>query len=143
MFMIYRIGQDRRGLWKHAVWLKKLSTGVKKRFGLKQAISLALVNESTSRQLNNHYRGKDTATDVLSFYLADDQTSDLLGELIFCYEVIVRQAKEHGHSVQKELAIMTIHGTLHLLGHDHEKKSEAQKMEKEERLLLELLSTLR
>lgn len=141
--MIYRIGQDRRGLWRRAVWLKKLSKGVEKRYGLRQGISLALVNEVTSRQLNKHYRSKDSATDVLSFYLADDHKSDLLGELIFCYEVIRRQAHEHGHSIQKELAIMTIHGTLHLLGHDHEKKSEAEKMEKEECLLLELLSTLR
>ena len=140
---IYRLGQDYRGVLTKATWLPQLDQAVAHLFELKQEISITLVSAVVSRRLNRIYRGKDKATDVLSFRLAENKKSAVLGELIICYPVIVRQAREHKHSIQRELAIMTIHGTLHLLGHDHEKQAQAKRMEKQERLLLAELSTLR
>lgn len=74
----------------------------------------------TARQMqkiNLQYRGKDKATDVLSFQ-SQDTTS--IGELLFCLPVLKKQAKEHKQSVEDELTLMMIHGVLHLLGYDHE-----------------------
>ncbi len=140
---IYRLGQDYRGALTKATWLPQLDRAVARLFRSSQEVSITLVSAPVSRRLNRIYRGKDKATDVLSFRLAENKKSAVLGELIGCYPVIVRQAREHKHSIQKELAIMTIHGTLHLLGYDHRKEVLARRMEKQERLLLAELSTLR
>lgn len=103
------------------------------------------INEA--RKMNLQFRGKDYATDVLSFS-SDLQNNHLqkrkkhfinkqvkspeplvLGELVLCPEVLKRQAKENGHSFRAELGYMLIHGVLHLLGYDHEKsKKQAKEM---------------
>ncbi len=74
------------------------------------------------RRLNKTFRGKDYATDVLSFDATDPES---LGELVLCPEVIQRQAKEHELSDFAEYAYMVLHGILHLLGYDHEKDDKA------------------
>lgn len=80
-------------------------------------ISVVYLDPPAARQLNSQYRQKDYATDVLSF---GDKSTDALGELVICPQVLKKQAKEHGLSYQQELAYMLLHGVLHLLGYDHE-----------------------
>jgi probable rRNA maturation factor len=83
------------------------------------------------KKLNQQFRGRDYATDVLSFEgqgLSDDGGA-VLGELVLCMPVIKRQAKEHGLSLNEELGYMVLHGILHLLGFDHERtRAEAARM---------------
>ena len=83
-----------------------------------QELSLVFLNENDAKKLNWNYRCKDYPTDILSFG-SDDPTS--MGELVLCPQVISRQAKEHGLSVDDELGYIVLHGVLHLLGYDHEK----------------------
>lgn len=69
------------------------------------------------RALNRQFRGKDYATDVLSF---PSQERGFLGDIVIAAGVAKRQAREAGHSVQTELRVLSLHGLLHLLGYDHE-----------------------
>jgi rRNA maturation RNase YbeY len=88
-------------------------------------LSLALVGDAEIRKLNAQYRGKDYATDVLSFP-ADDEFSapvHLLGDVVISLDKTRAQAKERGRSVNEELAILLIHGIVHLLGYDHERSA--------------------
>ncbi|HYN07635.1 MAG TPA: rRNA maturation RNase YbeY [Vicinamibacterales bacterium] len=86
-------------------------------------VVVALVSDETMRRLNRHYRGLDTATDVLSFP-ADPTpgtgSARLLGDLAIATGVAARQARQEGHSRSQELRILALHGLLHLLGYDHE-----------------------
>lgn len=87
---------------------------------------LVFLTPVEARQLNRRFRGRDYATDVLSFE-SDDES--VLGELVICPHVISRQAREHGLLVREELGYMILHGFLHLLGYDHERsKSQARRM---------------
>jgi probable rRNA maturation factor len=71
------------------------------------------------RELNLAYRGKDYATDVLSF-LADPPNEGHLGDVVIATGIAARQAREAGHSLRTELRVLALHGLLHLLGYDHE-----------------------
>lgn len=126
----------------------------------KVEISLAIVGEGRMRKLNKIYRGKNKVTDVLSFsnksvlvYLAKafprlkkgENTVFVnppdgvkrLGEIVICYPYAKKQAKRLSNSLEKELAILLIHGILHLLGYDHEKNGrETEKMRKMEEKIL-------
>ncbi len=117
-------------------WLSQWGKIAGKHFRNRQTVSVALIDSTAMRRLNRQWRHKDKATDVLSFTLASSRRDSLLGELLLCRAVAAKQAKERGHSVERELQILTIHGTLHLLGYDHEKEREAVKMEALERKLL-------
>lgn len=89
-------------------------------------IILVFLSKRHAQKLNNQFRGKDYATDVLSFLSKDPKC---LGELILCPQVLRAQAKQHSLSFQQELTYMLIHGILHLLGYDHEKsQTEAKQM---------------
>ena len=115
-------------------------------------ISVLLVDNETIRTLNRDYRDKDAATDVLSFPMEEElpdetapqiiggPTERMLGDLVISVERAVEQAAEYGHAVERELAFLTVHGLLHLLGYDHENGGlEAMHMrEKEEAVLLQL-----
>jgi probable rRNA maturation factor len=81
------------------------------------ALVVALVSDSRVRQLNARYRGRNAATDVLSF--TDDEPG-FLGEVVIASGVAGRQARRAAHSVQVELRVLALHGLLHLLGYDHE-----------------------
>ncbi len=103
-------------------------------------LSILLTNDGEIRTLNEAFRKKPKATDVLSFPMAggDRVSSSLLGDVVISVERAMVQAKERGISVEEELLRLLIHGILHLVGYDHENVStlEAQKMfAKEEELL--------
>jgi probable rRNA maturation factor len=82
------------------------------------AVAVALVSDARVRQLNARYRGKKSATDVLSFAAGEP---GFLGEVVIASGVARRQARQAGHSVQVELRVLALHGLLHLLGYDHER----------------------
>ncbi len=79
-----------------------------------------ITNDRELQQLNHDFRGKDYATDVLSFPAASDDQGDFLGSLAISAGRARAQAKEFGHTLQQEFEILMLHGVLHLLGFDHE-----------------------
>jgi probable rRNA maturation factor len=83
-------------------------------------VSIALVNDAAIRRLNREHRGKDVATDVLSFPARPPGPDLLLGDLAIATGVARRQAREHGHALGIELRVLALHGLLHLLGYNHE-----------------------
>ena len=117
-------------------WLVSLEKMLQRHYSLRQHISIAGIDARRMRRLNASWRHKDYATDILSFNLAQSPKDELLGELLLCLPVVRRQAKEHGHSFEREMQILIVHGCLHLLGYDHEKVSEAKVMEAREAKLL-------
>jgi len=89
-------------------------------------ISLSFVSPDEMRELNMQYRGKDAPTDVLSFPAAG--SSCLCGDIVICPAIAAAQAEEYGHSQERELAFLTAHGLLHLMGHNHETPEEESAM---------------
>src|SRR5262245_51043679 len=100
-------------------------------------LSVRVVGRAESRRLNAHYRGKDHATNVLSFpapplpaRVADVQS---LGDLVICPQVLRREAREQNKSLRAHWAHLVVHGALHLIGYDHERSSaEQRRMERRE-----------
>lgn len=113
----------------------------------KVEISLVLTNDENIHQLNKEYRDKDCPTDVLSFPMyetideiiqdIDRVTEVLLGDVIISLPRAQAQAEEYGHSLERELAFLVVHGVLHLLGFDHINEEERLKMRKEEDRVLQ------
>ncbi|MFV3319028.1 rRNA maturation RNase YbeY [Pseudomonas putida] len=102
-------------------------------------MTIRLVDEAEGRELNNTYRHKDYATNVLSFPAdVPDELLDipLLGDLVICVPVVEREASEQGKALEAHWAHLVIHGCLHLLGYDHIDDDEAEEMEALERELL-------
>ncbi|GGY00376.1 rRNA maturation RNase YbeY [Vogesella alkaliphila] len=105
----------------------------------KAQISLLVVDEAEGRALNRDYRGKDYATNVLSFALNEGDTvagMPLFGDLVFCAPVVAREAAEQGKSLDAHYAHLVVHGMLHLQGLDHEADDEAEAMEALETVIL-------
>lgn len=113
--------------------------------GLKKAsCSIIIVDNSYIHKLNKEYRGIDRVTDVISFALEDDKSMiipdgiRLLGDIYISIDKAKEQAKEYGHSLERELCFLAVHGLYHLLGYDHETKEEAKVMfKKQEEVLRE------
>lgn len=105
-------------------------------------LSIRVVGEEEGRALNRHYRGKDYATNVLSFPadlpegLPEGVRLPLLGDLVICAPVVAREAAEQGKALNDHYAHLTVHGALHLLGWDHEDEDDAEAMEALEREIL-------
>jgi probable rRNA maturation factor len=131
-------------------WVKKIVRQVLKAEGVvpPYEVSLVFTDSETVKQLNRDYRGVDEPTDVLAFCMLPQKEADSsfalppdgvtrLGEVIISYPQAVAQAKEQGHATERELALLIIHGILHLLGYDHEEPEEESKMRERERELLE------
>ncbi len=99
-------------------------------------LSLLVTGDHTLQQLNRTYRGIDETTDVLAFALAAEDSSFFplpdgithLGEVIISCPQALRQAEEQRHSLQREIAILAIHGILHLLGYDHLQSEKEEEM---------------
>lgn len=111
-------------------------------------ISVTVTDDKGIKKLNSEYREKDSATDVLSFPAFDnfseaeiniDNCCVILGDIVISLERAVFQADEYGHSIEREIAFLTVHSVLHLLGYDHEKSEEDEKtMFKKQREILKL-----
>lgn len=104
-------------------------------------LSIRLVDEAESTELNHSYRGQNKPTNVLSFPadLPDHIDLPLLGDLVICSAVVKKEAIEQHKSLQAHWAHMVIHGTLHLLGYDHIEEDEAEAMEAMEITILKSL----
>jgi probable rRNA maturation factor len=94
-------------------------------------LTIRIVDENESAQLNSAYRHKQGPTNVLSFPFQAPAgiQSDLLGDIVICAEVVAREALQQGKPVKAHWAHMTVHGVLHLLGFDHQTETEASEME--------------
>ncbi|HOB46094.1 MAG TPA: rRNA maturation RNase YbeY [Zoogloea sp.] len=116
-------------------WLRAAEPGAAR-------VTVRIVDEEEGRALNRDYRGKDYATNVLTF--AYDEGEDmplpeglpLMGDLVLCRQVVEREAAEQGKSVDAHYAHLSVHGMLHLQGFDHEIEAEAEEMEARERAIL-------
>jgi probable rRNA maturation factor len=104
-------------------------------------VSVYIVDEAESQELNAQYRGKDKPTNVLSFPadIPEEVGVPLLGDLVVCAPVVEREAQAQGKTLDAHWAHMLVHGTLHLLGYDHVEDDEADVMEAlETRLITQL-----
>lgn len=100
-------------------------------------LTVRIVGPAESRALNRRYRGKDQATNVLSF---PSDAPGVLGDLVICAPVVRREAREQGKRGAAHWAHMVVHGVLHLLGFDHIRPADARVMEARERAILARLS---
>ena len=133
-----------------APWLRKvaaeaLATGDPGGAG---GVSIAIADDETLRSLNERFRGLDEVTDVLSFegesgsgnpdaaFPAAPDGGATIGEVVLSYPLAVRQADEHDVTTEEELALLVVHGVLHLLGHDHEEPGDEARMQRLERQAL-------
>lgn len=114
-------------------------------------ISITLTDEHNIQKINENYRGINAPTDVLSFPMFDKEelqdlinrkehvVEDILGDIIICIKRVKEQAVEYGHSFERELSYMVVHGFYHLMGYDHIKETDKIKMRpKEEKILAHL-----
>lgn len=104
-------------------------------------LSLVFTDDAAIRILNADHRGKDKATNVLSFPQDEDAEifGPMLGDIVFAYETVEREAKELGLAFTDHLTHLCVHGFLHLLGYDHMETDEAEKMESVEIAILDRL----
>lgn len=121
----------RKGLPSSArlrAWAEAALRAARRRTG---ELSIVLVGEAEGRNMNLQYRGRDYATNVLSFPvdLPPGVRSPLLGDLVVCAPVVASEALEQQKALADHYAHMIVHGTLHLLGHDHIVDDEAERME--------------
>lgn len=134
-----------------------LRQGIKEAIALAEGpeeaeVSLTLVDDVRIHELNLEYRGVDRPTDVLSFALQEetedepeilDYEDDLLGDIIISVERARAQAEEYGHSLERELTYLAVHGTLHLLGYDHENEEDKLEMRRQEESVMGRIGLLR
>lgn len=107
-----------------------------------QELTIRVVDEAESQQLNHEYRGKDKPTNVLSFPFEAPPgiEMNLLGDLVVCVQVVEQEAEQQKKALEHHWAHMIVHGTLHLLGYDHIEDNQAEEMESLEIQLLAKLS---
>ena len=143
-----------------ATWLRRVVRCALASADLRDAVEvgLLLTGDDRVRQLNRDYRGEDRTTDVLAFALEESEVafprppdalptlgqapSDALpslGQVVVSYPQAVRQAAEYGHTVEREVAFLVVHGLLHLLGFDHQRPDdEARMLSKQEAIMTSL-----
>lgn len=108
-------------------------------------ITVRVVDEEEGRELNRDYRGKDYATNVLTFAYGEGEDMPLpeglplMGDLVLCRQVIEREAAEQGKALAAHYAHLCVHGMLHLQGFDHLESDEAEEMEAREREIMTAL----
>lgn len=113
-------------------------------------VSIILTVPEEIRKRNKQYRGIDKATDVLSFPMFEREEIpnikmkqneyDVLGDIVISIEQVKIQAEEYGHSFERELSYMVVHGFYHLMGYDHIEEHEKQEMRKKEEMILNKLN---
>lgn len=112
----------------------KLRRWVRAALRKKASLTLRLVGAREARRLNLNYRGRDYATNVLTFIYSEK--SPLQGDIAICAPVVAREARLRGIDREAHYAHLTVHGVLHLQGHDHERTADARRMEKLETRIL-------
>ncbi|MDR1009244.1 MAG: rRNA maturation RNase YbeY [Rickettsiales bacterium] len=130
--MIHFIYEDKR-------WDRRLEPLAERAYvaaGMDGEVSLLLAGDVLVAKYNLEYRGKDCATNVLSFETGD---RELPGDIILSYDTLSREAMEQGVAFEAHFAHLLLHGLLHLMGHDHQVEAEAEKMEAKEIEILEKL----
>jgi probable rRNA maturation factor len=129
-----------------------LKAAEKMGLGDKTEVSFTFVDNQLIKQLNIQYRGVEAKTDVLSFAFAEGVESvpvkppeevHLLGEIVVSLEQAVEQAREYGHSADREVSYLAVHGFLHLLGYGHDQEEDARKMRELEEEILSSLGLTR
>ena len=138
--------------------IKKVLTKCFEEEGLENSklyITVTLTNPENIRKINKEYRNIDRATDVLSFPMFERKEleekiktnnfpfQDILGDLIISVEKVKEQAIEYGHSFERELSYMLVHGFYHLMGYDHIKQEDKEEMRPKEEKILNDLKILR
>jgi len=136
VFVQYRAG--RKGVpaaRSFECWVREALRG---RRGGRRQVNIVLFDESGARALNRQYRGRNYATNVLSwpYEPAPREKSGLLGDLVICPAVVAREAADQGKPLRDHYAHLTVHGVLHLAGYDHETPRDAVRMERLERRIL-------
>ena len=118
-------------------------------------ISITLTTPENIKKINKEYRNIDKETDVLSFPMFEKQEldeiivkrkfehEDVLGDIVISIARVEEQAKEYGHSFERELSYMVVHGFYHVMGYDHIKEEDKQKMRPKEEKILNALKILR
>jgi probable rRNA maturation factor len=101
-------------------------------------VSVTIVTKERIQEINSEYRQKDAVTDVISFAMeemGEDETEIIggeetrfLGDIIICLDVAKEQAEEYGHSIEREMGFLAVHGFLHLLGYDHMNEADEKAM---------------
>ncbi|MYL63030.1 rRNA maturation RNase YbeY [Bacillus hwajinpoensis] len=130
--------------------LEKLLSHAAKEEGVEAGseVSIMFVNNERITEINRDYRSKDQPTDVISFALDDEEEGDdpivfdeqiphLLGEIVISVPKIEEQAADYGHSFERELGFLCVHGFLHLLGYDHMTDEDEKEMFSKQKVLLE------
>jgi probable rRNA maturation factor len=135
-------------------WLQGIAKQALTAQSIEPNVEMGLVVASQERvqELNKAYLDKDKPTDVLAFAMLPEPSAEQkssftnppdgikhLGEVIICHPEAVRQAAEHGHSIRREMAILIIHGVLHLLGYDHGEPEPAREMAASEADILKIV----
>ena len=101
------------------------------------AVTLRFVGRREGRLLNGRFRGRDHATNVLTFVY--DDVDPLAGDIVLCVPVLAREASSQGKTLRAHCAHLVIHGMLHLQGYDHQRRADAARMEARETALLRAL----
>ena len=130
-----------------AKFVRKVIRGTLRKMGEKGRISVGVVFVSKNRiqEINRKYRGKNNATDVLSFPVAEQfiisgKDEKCLGEIVVCLPIVKKHAQKIGVTFNRELAHILIHGTLHLLVHEHNKSDkDAEKMHRKEEEIMDAI----
>jgi probable rRNA maturation factor len=134
-----------------SVWLRKVAGQVllAEHANPLIEISLVITGQEKIQELNRLYLEEDAPTDVLSFpmmepdvdgsFITPPDSTLRLGEVIISYPQAKQQAKEHGHIVKKEIAVLIVHGVLHLLGYDHDTQRHKRAMRKRESAIIKII----
>jgi probable rRNA maturation factor len=140
---------------EHVVVIEQAIGAALERFNAADAeVSVVLCDDAEIHALNKEWRGVDAPTDVLSFPMEEDLADEpgrelavdeprLLGDIVISLPRAQEQAMEYGHSLQRELAFLAVHGTLHLLGFDHQDDDEQLEMRQQEEAVLSALGLVR
>ncbi len=110
-------------------------------------VSITFTDNEHIHEINRDYRNVDRPTDVISFALNEGDEPEIeggapinvLGDIIISVEKAIEQAKDYGHSIEREVAFLTVHGMLHLLGYDHIEEDDRKEMRREEDFVMEKL----
>jgi probable rRNA maturation factor len=112
---------------KHLPTRAQFRKWVKAALRVDTEVTIRIVDAKEGRELNSMYRGKDYATNVLTFPLTEEP--HLMGDIIICAPVVEAEAKSQNKTIEAHFAHLTVHGILHLHGYDHETEAQAELME--------------